>query len=160
MPLRRILAVAFLFACVPAMAQQPGAQQPGAQQPGAPMPTPAARAAGRFPQPVRVGDLIGRQVLRPVERQDVLGRVAGAVRGPDGAVLVVVSLGGVLGLGTRPVAVPVEATVLLGEYLAVMDLTPEQLRALPTFDGAGDGAGTRPLPPDESIRVGLTRPFH
>ena len=35
-------------------------------------------AAMRFPQPVRVGDLIGREVLRPVESQDVLGRVRGS----------------------------------------------------------------------------------
>jgi len=108
MPLRRILAVLLLFACTPATAQQ--AAPPG--------PTPAARAAARFPQPVRVGDLIRRQVLRPVEQQDVLGRVAGVVRRPDGAVLVVVNLGGVLGFGTRPVAVPVEAVALLGGHPA------------------------------------------
>jgi len=71
-------------------------------------------------------------------------------------VLIVISLGGVLGLDTRPVAVPVEATALLGEYLAVMDLTPEQLQALPTFTAAG----TQPLRPDQMIKVGLTRPFH
>ena len=144
MPLRRIFAILILSACTPVMAQQP---DPAA---------PAGRAAGRFPQPVRVGDLIGKQVLRPVEAQDVLGRVAAVARLPDGAVLVVVRLGGVLGLGARPVAVPVEATALLGPYLAVIDLSPEQLRALPTYDGAG----AQPLPPDETIRVGLTRPFH
>jgi len=146
MPLRHILAALLSFTCVLAMAQQ---QAP-------PEPDLAARAAGRFPQPVRVGDLLRRQVLRPVEQQNVLGRVASVVRRPDGAVLVVVSLGGVLGLGTRPVAVPVEAVALLGEHLALMDLTPEQLRALPTFDGAG----AAPVPPDETTRVGLVRPFH
>ena len=104
---------------------------------------------------MRVGDLIRRQVLRPVEQQDVLGRVAAVVRRPDGAVLIVVSLGGVLGVGTRPVAVPVEAAALLGEHVTVLDLTPEQLRALPTFDGAAAA-----LAPDEVIRVGLARPFH
>ena len=50
----------------------------------------SAQAARRFPQPVRVGDLIHRQVLRPVERQTVLGRVDGVARRADGAVLVVV----------------------------------------------------------------------
>jgi len=82
-------------------------------------------------------------------------------RRPDGAILVVVdiagpSLGGALGLGVRPVAVPVEAMALLGEYMALIDLTPGQLRALPTFDPAG----TAPVPPDDTIRVGLVRPFH
>ncbi len=78
------------------------------------------------------------------------------VRRPDGGVLVIISLGSVLGIGARLVAVPVEAMALLGEYMAVMDLTPGQLRALPTFEAAG----ATPLQPDEVIRVGLTRPFH
>ena len=146
MPFRRIPAALMLLACAPALAQQP-------VLPASPL---AARAAARFPQPVRVGDLLGKEVLRPVEAQDVLGRVAAIARRPDGAVLIVVRLGGVLGLGARPVAVPVEATALLGPYLAVMDLSPEQLRALPTYDGAG----AQSLPVDETIRVGLTRPFH
>ena len=121
----------------------------------------AAQAAQRFPQPVRVGDLIHRQVLRPVEQQTVLGRVDGVARRADGAVLIVVDARhagwrGALGLGARPVAVPADALALLGEYLALMDLTPEQLRALPTFDPAG----TAPVPPDDTIRMGLVRPFH
>jgi hypothetical protein len=148
---RRILAALLLFACGPTLAQPPapaGPAKEAAKQ--------TERAARRFPQPVRVGDLLRRQVLRPVEQQNVLGRVAGVARRPDGAVLIVVSLGGVLGVGTRPVAVPVEATALLGEHLALLDLTLGQLRALPTFDTAG----TTPLSADQTIVVGLTRPFH
>ncbi len=150
MSLARLL-VAMLLAGAPALAQPPA---PAASNE-------AARAERRFPQPVRVGDLIRRQVLRPVEQQDVLGRVAAVARRPDGAILVVVdiagpSLGGALGLGVRPVAVPVEAMALLGEYMALIDLTPGQLRALPTFDPAG----TAPVPLDDTIRVGLVRPFH
>jgi len=146
MPFRHIPAALMLLACTPTLAQQPAGLAS----------SPAGRAAARFPQPVRVGDLLGKEVLRPVEAQDVLGRVAAIVRRPDGAVLIVVRLGGVLGLGARPVAVPAEATALLGPYLAVMDLSPGQLRALPTYDGAG----VQTLPADETIRVGLTRPFH
>lgn len=116
----------------------------------------AERAARRLPQPVRAGDLLGRQVLRPIEAQHVLGRVAALVRQPDGAVLVVVNAGGLLGFGTRPVAVPLEAVALLGEHVALMDLTPGQLRALPDFNPAG----TLPVPPGDTLRVGLTRPFH
>lgn len=119
------------------------------------------QAARRFPQPVRVGDLIHRQVLRPVEWQTVLGRVEGVTRRADGAVLVVVDARdagwrGALGLGARPVAVPADALALLGEYLALMDLTPDQLQALPTFDPAG----TVPVLPGDTIRMGLVRPFH
>ncbi len=91
----------------------------------------AGPAARRFPQPVRVGDLIHRQVLRPVEWQTVLGRVDGVARRADGAVLVVgdardAGWRGALGLGARPVAVPSDALALLGEHLAVMDLPPDQ----------------------------------
>jgi hypothetical protein len=116
----------------------------------------AERAAKRFPQPVRVGDLIGRQVLRPIEAQTVLGRVASLTRGADGGIMVVISTGGVLGFGTRLIAVPVEAVALLGEYVSVLDFTPEQLEAFPTFGATN----AMVISPDERIRVGLTKPFH
>lgn len=119
-------------------------------------PTLAERAARRFPQLVRVGDLIRRQVLRPVEQQDVLGRVAAVVRRADGGVLIVINLGGTLSLGSRQVAVPVEAVALLGEHVALMDLSPTQLRALPAFTPDN----TTPVPLSDTLRVGLTRPFH
>ena len=139
---RRTLVASLLLACAPHLAS---AQKPG---PG--------MASRRFPQPVRAGDLIGRKVLRPVEQQDVLGRVAAIVRQPGGAILVVVDVGGLLGFGARPVAVPVEATALLGEHVALLDLTPDQLKALPPFEPSS----ASPVSADEVIRVGLTRPFH
>ena len=118
---------------------------------GQPAPT---GAAARYPQPVVVGTLLGRQVLQPVEAQNVLGRVAAVVRRADGGTAVVLRLGGVFGIGAREVTVPIEAMVLLGEYMEVVDLSPAQLRALPT---ASAGA---PLPADAVIRVGLARPSH
>ena len=120
---------------------------------------PSETAKARFPQPVRVGDLGGRTVLEPREDQPVLGHVAGLVRKDGGDDLVLIELGGWLGLGwfgTRVVPVPVGAVALLGEYVALMDLTPEQLDALPTFEPAS----AVPIPPDETIRVGIVRPFH
>ncbi len=94
---RQGLLACLLLAAAPALAQTP-------------VPASVTEAAQkRFPQPVCVGDLIDRQVLRPVEQQDVLGRVASLVRLPDDATLVVVNVGGVLGLGTRPVGVPIAA---------------------------------------------------
>jgi len=137
-------------------------------KPGMTAPEMAGHAADRFPQPVRVGDLPGRFLLQPEESQPVLGRVTGLVRRDDGAA-VIVRLDGVLGLnrlgfepvawsgvGSRLVAVPIEAVALLGEYVALMGLTPERLRALPTFV-AGSAAA---IPPDETLRVGIVRPFH
>ena len=59
----------------------------------------ANSAAMRFPQPVRVGDLLHRDVLQPVESQDVLGRVRQVVRDGEGTIKVVIDFGGFLGFG-------------------------------------------------------------
>lgn len=115
----------------------------------------AAKAAKRFPQPVRAGDLIGRDVLEPTERQTGLGRVAALRRAEDGGVDVLIRTGGLLGVGSRLVAVPIEAVALLGEHVALMDLSPAELRALPYA-----AAPAQAFAQDETIRVGLVRPFH
>lgn len=116
----------------------------------------ADSTAMRFPQPVRVGDLIGRQVLRPVESQDVLGRVRRIVRNDDGQIMVVVDFGGFLGFGSRPIAVPVDAMVLLGQDMEIVAFTPEQLRQFPTYSSAG----TTDVTGGTVIRMGLAKPSH
>jgi hypothetical protein len=115
----------------------------------------AAAAARRFPQPVRVGDLLHRDVLQPVESQNVLGSVR-VVRNSTGQVVVVVNFGGILGFGARPIAVPVDAMVLVGDVMEIVAYTPKELRAFPMFSGAGTVA----LGPDAVIRVGLAKPSH
>ena len=137
-----------------------GAAHAQSKTPGG-MPPPAgmslAESAGtRFPQPVRVGDLIGRDVLRPVESQDVLGRVHCVVRDANSQIMVVVDFGGILGLGSRPIAVPLDAMVLLGQDMEIVALTPEQLRQLPTFSPSG----TSDVPDDAIVKVGLAKPSH
>lgn len=139
------------------MARVAGAQSPA---PGG-MPPPQGMSladsnAMRFPQPVRVGDLIGEDVLRPVESQQVLGRVHGLVRGSDGQVLVVMDFGGFVGFGSRLIAVPANAMVLLGQVMEVAAYTPKQLRRFPTFSPAG----TTKLANDVIIKVGLAKPSH
>ena len=116
----------------------------------------AESAAMRFPQPVRVGDLLGRDVLRPVESQDVLGRVRRLVRDRNGQIMVVVDFGGLLGFGSRPIAVPVDAMVLLGQDMEIVAFTPEQLRQFPTFSPSG----AADLADDTIIKVGLAKPSH
>jgi hypothetical protein len=117
----------------------------------------AESAAMRFPQPVRVGDLLGRDVLRPVESQDVLGRVRRLVRDRNGQIMVVVDFGGFfLGFGSRPIAVPVDAMVLLGQDMEIVAFTPEQLRQFPTFSPSG----ATDLADDTIIKVGLAKPSH
>ena len=110
----------------------------------------------RFPQPVRVGDLLGREVLRPVESQDVLGRVRRVVRDANGQIMVVIDFGGFLGFGSRPIAVPVDAMVLLGQDMEIVAFTPKQLQQFPTFSPSG----TTDVPDDKIIKVGLAKPSH
>ena len=117
----------------------------------------------RFPQPVRVGDLLRRDVLQPVESQDLLGTVKAVVRDAHGRVEVVIEYGGLLerfggvfGIGGRPIAVPLDAMVLLGQAMEVVAFKPDQLRRFPTFSAAG----TTPVPPDTVLDVGLAKPSH
>src|SRR5262249_2538818 len=84
----------------------------------------AESAAMRFPQAVLVSALLHRPVLRPVESQDLIGRVRQVVRDSDGTVKIVIDLGGFLGFGSRPIAVPVDAMVLLGRDTEVVAYTP------------------------------------
>ncbi len=152
-PIRILLAscvLAPLASPVRAQSTTPGGMPP---PPGMSL---AQSAAMRFPQPVRVGDLIGRDVLRPVESQDILGRVRRVVRDRDGEILVVVDFGGFLGFGTRPIAVPVDAMVLLGQDMEIVAYTPAQLRQFATFASAG----TTGVADDTIIKVGLAKPSH
>lgn len=110
----------------------------------------------RFPQPVRVGDLVGRDVLRPVDSQDVLGHVSQVIRNSSGQIMVVIDFGGFLGFGSHPIAVPVDAMALLGEDVEVVAFTPQQLRQFPKFSDSG----TVPVPDDATIKVGLAKPSH
>ena len=144
--------LAALAAPGPSFAQ--GAHGVGAAPaPAAAEATLAQQAARRFPQPVRVGDLVDRQVLEPSNHQGVLGRVDGVERAKDGTLLLVVRYGGVLGLGTRPIAVPIDATTLLGPFMQIVGIPPDAVAQLPTFDRAS----ATTLPPDAVIQVGINR---
>jgi len=152
-PIRILLAFCFVSATksvAQAQSTTPGGVPP---PPGMSL---AESAAMRFPQPVRVGDLLGRDVLRPVESQDVLGRVRRLVRDRNGQIVVVVDFGGFLGFGSRPIAVPVDAMVLLGQDMEIVAFTPAQLRQFPTFSPAD----TTGVADDTVIKVGLAKPSH
>jgi hypothetical protein len=137
-----------------------GAARAQSTTPGGMPPPPgmslAESAAMRFPQPVRVGDLLGREVLRPVESQDVLGRVRRVVRDSNGQIMVVIDFGGFLGFGSRPIAVPVDAMVLAGQDMEIVAFTPEQLQKFSTFSPSG----ITDVPDDTVIKVGLAKPSH
>jgi hypothetical protein len=113
--------------------------------------SPEERMQRRYPQPVKVADLIGLPVLDFQDR--TLGYVRGVVRTPEGKIRLIVPYGGFLGWGRRPVAVPIEVVAIAGRQLAALDMTRAELDAAPAWNDPA----SRPLPPGDTIRVGLYR---
>jgi hypothetical protein len=116
----------------------------------------AQQTEDRFPQPIAAGALVNRRVIQPLESQPTLGRVRALVRAPDKTIEVVVDYGGFFGFGSRPIAVPLDAMTLLSPQLEIVAYTPAQLDGFPTFSGEG----TTPLPLDEVVQIGLSKPSH
>jgi hypothetical protein len=116
--------------------------------------TPTVPAAAlRYPQPVRVGDLANRLVLEPSNHQGVLGRVDSIARTADGSLLLVVRYGGLLGFGTRKIAVPLATTTLLGQFMQIVDIPVAALDVQPSFDTAS----TMRLEDNDIVRIGINR---
>jgi hypothetical protein len=113
--------------------------------------TPEERMNRRFPQPVRVGDLISLRVLD--DRDVTIGFVRKVVRTPQGKILLLVSQGGWLGWGERLVAAPIEVMAIFGRQLASLDMEPKEYASASTWVESGG----IPIPGDEVIRIGLTR---
>jgi len=113
--------------------------------------SPEAKMARRFPQKVRVGDLIGLPIL---DDNDVtLGHVQRVVRTPDGKIRLIVSYGRWFGWFGRPVAVSIEVVAILGRQIASLDMQPEEYAKAPTWAEGKDQA----IGADEIIRIALTR---
>ena len=113
--------------------------------------TPLERMNRRFPQKVRVGELIGLPMQDYDDR--VLGYVQEVVRAPDGRIVLVMPYGGFLGIGSRPVGIPIETVAILARHLNVLDIAREEITALPTWM---EKAGTQ-IPPDDTIRIAISR---
>jgi hypothetical protein len=110
-----------------------------------------ARMARRFPQKVKVGDLIGLPVL---DDDDVtLGHVQQVVMSPDGKVRLIVTYSRWFGWFGRPVAVPIEAVAILAKQIASLEMPPAEYEKAPTWMSGAD----RPLADSEIIRIALTR---
>jgi hypothetical protein len=108
----------------------------------------------RFPQPVRVGDLIGLPVLD--DSASTLGYVQEVVRSPAGQNVLIVSYSkwfGWFGWFTRPVAVPIAATGIEGKQIVSLDMPSSEYATAPTWQGLNATV----LPNDDTIRIALAR---
>lgn len=111
--------------------------------------------ANRFPQPVRVGDLIGRAVIAPQESQNLIGYIRKVVAAGDD-VSVVITIGGYFGFGTHLVCVSIDDLALTGYAVQAKEIDASELARLPVCDGS---AG-RPLEANATIKVNLAKPAH
>lgn len=110
-----------------------------------------AKYKRRYPQPAKVGHLIGLPVL---DDNDVtLGYVRHVVRTPEGKIVLIVSYSKWFGWFGRPVAVPIEAVVILALQLDSVDMQPEDYAEAPTWMPGKDQI----LPDNDTVRVALGR---
>ena len=115
-----------------------------------PMPM-VERMNRRYPQPVRVGDLIGLPVLD--NRSSTLGFIRQVVRTAGGKIELIVSYSRWFGWFGRPVAVPIEVVGIEGRQVVSLDMTRGEYATAPTWQGQDATA----LPDDATIRIALAR---
>lgn len=113
--------------------------------------TPEQKMAARFPQKVRVGDLIGLAILDYGDRP--LGYVADVARTPEGKITLVMSERGWLGRSGRSVPIPIETVVILARQLNLLDIPRERIAELPTWFASGSHSINR----NEIIRIAIGR---
>jgi PRC-barrel domain len=116
-----------------------------------PAPTPEQRMQARFPQPARVGDLIGLPVLD--DRARTLGYVREIVRTDEDKIQLIVDYDGFLGWHSRPVAVPLEVVGIAGRHISSLDMPRHDYESAPTWKGTSAQA----LAADAVIKVALAR---
>lgn len=154
-------AVALLLAAMPAAATLPvlksgapllvrvaGPTEPAGSLDGL---TPEQKMQRRYPQPVKVRDLIGLRVLDFDDR--TLGRITRVVRTPEGRIQLIVSAGGFLGFGQRLIAVPIEVVAIAGRQIAALDMTRAEFETAPTWTEAQG----QPFAAADTIRIALYR---
>ena len=109
------------------------------------------RMQARYPQPVRVGDLIGLPVLD--DRARTLGYVREIVRTNENKIELIVDYRGLLDWHARPVAVPLEVVGIAGRQISSLDMPRSEYASAPTWRSAA----AQTLPADSMIRIALSR---
>ena len=94
--------------------------------------SPEEKMQRRFPQPARVGNLIGLPLLD--DRDRTLGHIRHVVRTQSGKLQLIVTSGGFLGWRQRLVAVPIEVVAIAGRQLAALDMTRAEFGATPAWN--------------------------
>ena len=113
--------------------------------------SPEQKMARRFPQPVKVSYLIGLPMID--ENNEMLGHVRHVVKSSTGKIRLVIDYGGLFGIGSRLIAVPIEVCAMLGHEVAAADMPRDTFEPAPTWYGSGDEA----IPASEIIRVAVMR---
>jgi hypothetical protein len=113
--------------------------------------TPEQRMNARFPQKVRVGDLVGIPVQDDDDR--ILGYVADVVRRPDGRIVLVMGYDEWPWRRGRPVPIPIETVAILARHINLLDIPREDVPKLPTWDPA-EG---RSIDRNDIIRIAIGR---
>ena len=111
----------------------------------------AERMRRRFPQPAKVGSLIGLPVID--ENARTLGYVREVVRTRQGAVKLIVSSGGWFGWGARLIAVPIEVLGIAGRQLVSLDMPRSDYATASTWQRGDEQV----IPNDDNISVALAR---
>jgi hypothetical protein len=149
----RTAALILLLAVSPAQVLAAGSQKPAAESASSETRqlSPEEKMQRRYPQPARVGDLIGLPVLDDGDR--TIGHIRHVVRTQSGKLQLIVTYGGFLGWRQRLVAVPIEVVAIAGRQLAALDMTRAEFEAAPAWTGSQ----TTPVAPDDVIRIALYR---
>jgi hypothetical protein len=113
--------------------------------------SPEEKMQRRFPQPARVGDLIGLPLLDDDDR--TLGHIKHVVKTQTGKLQLIVTSGGFFGWRQQLVVVPIEVVAIAGRQLAALDMTRSEFAAAPAWNASL----TTRLAPDDTIRVALYR---
>ena len=118
--------------------------------------TPEQKMQKRFPQPVRIGDLIGLPVLD--EGDSTIGYVREVVRTPEGKIVLIVPYSAWFGWanterGKRLVAVPIETVAILARQINAVDMPRSDFDEAETWDPSQG----KILPAEEKTLIALGR---
>ena len=113
--------------------------------------SPEARMSRRYPQRIRVNDLLGIPVIS--DDRKVLGTVKEVSRTPQGKIVLIVAYSRWFGWFARDVAVPIEKVGILGRQVGSIDMGEAEYIAAPTWVRSGE----IPIPANETIRIALAK---